>query len=221
MSFISYRLLPIILLVLTVNTSSADIARKESASLCQTNCVTPYGKVLGAAAGDVEAYSNCRPECKSYVPNKWKGTFTGVKWQCVEYARRWLLINKGAVYGEVDTAADIWNKVDHLTHVATRTKLPLEAHVNGAKIPPQPGDLLVYARAFYDTGHVAVVTHVDYENGVIEVAEQNYNNQPWAGDHARTIEFVKQGNSYWLLDGYLLGWKHIHNQADRRAAKEN
>jgi hypothetical protein len=84
--------------------------------------------------------------------------------------------------------------------------------VNGAKIPPQPGDLLVYARAFYDTGHVAVVTHVDYENGVIEVAEQNYNNQPWAGDHARTIEFVKQGNSYWLLDGYLLGWKHVNDQ---------
>ncbi|MGD8804016.1 MAG: hypothetical protein PVG12_12605, partial [Gammaproteobacteria bacterium] len=63
--------------------------------------------------------------------------------------------------------------------------------------------------------------NVNYEKSVIEVAEQNYNNEPWQEDYARTIEFVNQGGNYWLLDGYLLGWKHIHNQADRRAAKEN
>jgi glutathionylspermidine amidase/synthetase len=221
MPFISHRLLPIILLVLTVNGCATDIAEKEQASFCHANCVSPYGMVLGATAGGVEAYSNCRPECKSYEPNKWKGTFTGVKWQCVEYARRWLLINKGAVYDEVDTAADIWNKIDHLTHVATKTKLPLETHVNGAKIPPQAGDLLIYARAFYDTGHVAVVTNVNYEKGEIEVAEQNYNNEPWHEDYARTIEFVNKEGNYWLLDGYLLGWKHVQNQAGRAQANQN
>jgi glutathionylspermidine amidase/synthetase len=219
MSFISHRLFPIILFVLAVNASHADVTRKETASFCQANCISPYGMVLGASSGGVEAYSNCRPECKVYVPNKWKGTFTGVKWQCVEYARRWLLINNGAVYGEVDTAADIWDKVDHLTHVATQKKLPLETHLNGSEKPPRRGDLLVYARAFYDTGHVAVVTDVDHENGVIKVAEQNFDNQPWAADYARTIEFVKKGNRYWLLDGYLLGWKHVKDQHTETEAK--
>jgi glutathionylspermidine amidase/synthetase len=174
---------------------------------------------LGASQSGVEAYSNCQSLCKRYDPNTWKGIYTGVKWQCVEYARRWLLINKGAVYGDVEVAADIWNKIDHLIHVATNKELPLEAHLNGSEKPPQRGDLLVYARAFYDTGHVAVVTHVDHENGVLEVAEQNFNNQPWTGDYARTIEFVKKGSNYWLLDGYLLGWKHVKDQTARSEAK--
>ena len=219
MPFISHRLLLFILFVLTVNVSQADITAKETASLCQANCISPYGMALGNSREGVEAYSNCRPECKSYEPNKWKGTFTGVKWQCVEYARRWLLINKGAIYGDVEVAADIWDKIDHLTHVATQKKLPLENHVNGSNKQPQAGDLLIYARAFYDTGHVAVVTNVDYEKGVVEVAEQNYKNEPWAGDYSRSIDLVKKGDNYWLLDGYLLGWKHVKDQNAGSEAK--
>jgi hypothetical protein len=148
-------------------------------------------------------------KCVIFEPHNWQGTYTGIKWQCVEYARRWLLVHKGAVYGDVDIAADIWDKIDHLTHVASNRQIPLESHLNGSKQPPEIGDLLIYARAFHDTGHVAVVTDVDYENGVIEVGEQNYANEPWPEDYARRIEFIKKGDNYWLLDGYLLGWKHI------------
>ncbi|MDH3871336.1 MAG: CHAP domain-containing protein, partial [Gammaproteobacteria bacterium] len=107
------------------------------------------------------------------------------------------------------TAADIWDQIDHLTHVATNKKLPLESYLNGSIQPPRVGDLLIYARAFHNTGHVAVVTDADYEKGVIEVGEQNYNNEPWPEDYARTVEFIKKGDNYWLLDGYLLGWKHV------------
>ena len=146
-----------------------------------------------------------------YEPNHLKGTYTGIKWQCVEYARRWLLINKGAIYGDVDIAADIWNNIDYLTDVSTNRAFPLESHLNGSKQPPQVGDLLIYARAFNDTGHVAVVIDTDYGNGVIEVGEQNYNNEPWPEDFARKIELVRKGDNYWLLDGYLLGWKHVRN----------
>jgi len=40
------------------------------------------------------------------------------------------------------------------------------------------------------------------------VSEQNFQNKPWTADYARKITLIKHGENYWLLDGYLLGWKH-------------
>jgi hypothetical protein len=52
-----------------------------------------------------------------------------------------------------------------------------------------------------------VVTEVDLKKGLIKVGEQNYNNAPWPGDYARSIELYKKDGHYWLLDAYILGWK--------------
>jgi hypothetical protein len=43
---------------------------------------------------------------------------------------------------------------------------------------------------------------------MVEVSEQNFNNEYWPDDYARKIMLVRKGGNYWLLDGYLLGWKH-------------
>ena len=182
---------------------------REMPALCQSDCVQPYGTILGSSPRGVNAYSNCQSKCVNYKPNRFNDVYTGIKWQCVEYARRWLLKNKNAVYGDVETAADIWDKVDHLTHITTNNKIPLESRLNGSIHSPQVGDLLIYARAFYDTGHVAVVVNIDHEKGIIEVGEQNHSNKLWPGNYSRTIEFIIKGERYWLLDSYLLGWKHI------------
>lgn len=198
----------ILLLVPAISPAFADDAKKEIPLACRTDCVSPYGHVLGADSDDVKAYSNCQSNCVIFEPNKWHGTYTGIKWQCVEYARRWLLVHKGMVYGDVDVAADIWNKIDHLTRVDTKKHVPLKSYVNGSSQPPKVGDLLIYARAFYDTGHVAVVTEVNLKKGVIKVGEQNYNNKPWPGNYARSIQLYKKADHYWLLDAYILGWKH-------------
>ncbi|MDP2193741.1 MAG: hypothetical protein Q8K36_04385, partial [Alphaproteobacteria bacterium] len=34
---------------------------------------------------------------------------TGMKWQCVEYARRWLIQNKGLTFDDVTYAWQIWD----------------------------------------------------------------------------------------------------------------
>jgi CHAP domain len=202
------NLLFIILLAPAVNIACADNANNEIPVACQTGCKSPYGKVLGKSPRGIEAYSNCQSGCVIFEPNKWNGTYTGIKWQCVEYARRWLLINTGAVYGDVDIAADIWDRIDYLTDVKTKKLIPLEAHLNGSTQAPQVGDLLIYAKAFNATGHVAVVTGMDVNNGLVEVSEQNFSNESWPDDYARKIMFIKKDENYWLLDGYLLGWKH-------------
>jgi len=205
-----------ILLSLSLHTTYANTA-EELPIECKTDCATPYGEVLGVSPGGINAYSNCQDSCVNPERNTWKNTYTGIKWQCVEYARRWLLVNKGAVYDDVDTAADIWNEIDHLTDVESNRSLPLESRLNGSEHAPQVGDLLIYASAFHGTGHVAVVTDVDIANGFIEVGEQNYNNEPWPADFARKIHLFKTNNNYWLIDESLIGWKHLTNTATTRS----
>ena len=175
---------------------------------CSAQCSAPYGEVLGVGTGNVPAYSNCNANCVVFSPNKLQGTYTGIKWQCVEYARRWLLANKGVVYGDVDIAADIW-AIDYVTRVKDQTKLQMLTYPNGNEKPPEVGDLLIYAKAYLKTGHVAVISKIDPKAHTVQVLEQNYNNTKWANDYARSIPYVEQDNKIWLLDSYLLGWKRV------------
>ncbi len=176
---------------------------------CSTDCASPYGQVLGVAPGDVPAYSNCKSGCVVLDPNRVRGTYTGIKWQCVEFARRWLLRNRGVVYGDVDYAIDIWNKIDHYTRVADGKAIPVKAYENGASSPPQIGDLLIYAKALFGTGHVAVVIATGPAEGTLEVAEQNYRNQAWPNGYARKLDCIQKSGRFWVLDPYLIGWKRM------------
>ena len=178
---------------------------------CATQCKAPYGEVLGVGLGSVPAYSNCNAGCVVFSPNKLEGTYTGIKWQCVEYARRWLLVNKGVVYGDVDIAADIWG-LDFVTRVKDKAKLKLRSYPNGSEKQPEVGDLLIYAKEYLKTGHVAVISKVDAKTHTIKIIEQNFNNTKWADGFARSIPYVEHDNKIWLLDTYLLGWKRVTNE---------
>jgi glutathionylspermidine amidase/synthetase len=207
-------LLGVFLLGCALLTHAASIAAETAAypilpSICSEQCVTPFGDVLGQSPGKVVSFSNCSSKCVVPERNAVDGTYTGLKWQCVEYARRWLLINRGAVFGDVDIAADIWTEIDRLTRVSDQTTVPLVARLNGSEQLPQVGDLLIYAKAFYGTGHVAVVLDVDATRKRIKLGEQNFDNQPWTGSHARQIEYIEKEGRVWVLDPYLIGWKQI------------
>lgn len=178
---------------------------------CLTHCKTPFGEVLGRGVKNVPAYSNCNAACVYRVPNAKDGTYTGIKWQCVEYARRWLLVNKGVVYGDVDIAADIWG-LQYVTRIKDKAKLKMVNYPNGSTTKPEVGDLLIYAKAYLQTGHAAVIATVDTKHHTIHVLEQNFNNTKWPGDYARSIPYIIRHKHYWVLDAYLLGWKHITKQ---------
>jgi glutathionylspermidine amidase/synthetase len=176
---------------------------------CRQSCVTPYGQQLGHTESGVIAYSNCNADCVIFEPYHENGIYTGIRWQCVEFARRWLLVNKGVVYGDVDYAYDIWDKINHYQSVADKKPVPVVNIPNGASQPPRVGDLLIYSKDFLGTGHVAVVTAVDANNDRLQVGEQNFDNRQWSGDHARAIDMTFQHGRYWVLDPYLLGWKRM------------
>ena len=174
---------------------------------CQEKCVNTFGEKLGVTADGTTAYSNCRSDCVYEKPNLVEGNFAGIQWQCVEYARRWLMLNKHLTFESIDVAADLWNKIDHLIDLKTKKNIILSNRINGAKILPKKGDLLIYGREYLGTGHVAIVIRIDPKKNLVFVAEQNLLNKKWPGNYARTIPFVRRANGYWLLDSYLVGWK--------------
>ncbi len=204
-------LICLLISMLTVNVF-ADPVPKSVESIpqqCRTSCKTSYGNLLGKSPAGVPAYSNCNSDCVIFEPNYLDEVYTGIKWQCVEYARRWLLNEQGIVFGDVDIAADIWDIAD-VNNPHSNQTIKFVSVVNGAVTLPQRGDLLIYGKEYLGTGHVSVVVSIDDERHTIQVAEQNFANTKWQQNYAREIAYTNIDNRFWLLDSYLVGWKRVH-----------
>ena len=205
-NLLQLQCLVFLLLIAVTNGAAADAAPLPQN--CTTTCVTPYGAVLGSTAEGVKAYSNCQSSCVVFDPNQENGTYTGIKWQCVEFTRRWLINQHGLSFGDVDVAADMW-ALQSLTKLSDQSSVALKTFENGAKQPPKRGDLLIYGREYQGTGHAAIVLQIDRKHGIVRVAEQNYKNQKWLENYARTIQLIQKDGRNWMLDAYLLGWKRV------------
>jgi glutathionylspermidine amidase/synthetase len=136
----------------------------------------------------------------------------GIKWQCVEYARRWLFIRTGCVFQSIDGAADIWNQVINVQRVVDKKCFPIKTYPNGSPNPPKNESLIIYSRATPDMpdGHVAVI--VDIVPGFLHVAEENLNFYYWSSTYARQIPLVVKNGSYYIEDVYRIdGWMSVED----------
>lgn len=178
-----------------------------------------FGEKLGVAPGGVISYSSdyksadetvysSRSHYRSYVD----GIYMGYKWQCVEFARRWLYINKGYIFNDVAMAYDIFRLRDARDLINNQT-LPLNVFKNGSQKRPEAGCLLIWDQGgeFEETGHVAIITEVFEDK--IHIVEQNmdFHRWPQGQNYSREIK-AKIGNKgdYWLHcpsnDSTILGW---------------
>jgi len=181
--------------------------------------LAPFGTLLGHAPGGVAAYSSDYDSVDEHeMPNRsayrnyLDGLYMGYKWQCVEFARRWMYINRGWIFDDVAMAYEIF-RLRNVRDVKNDRLLPLQAFRNGAKRHPEPGCLMIWSEGgeFERTGHVAVVTDVFPDR--VCLAEQNVGHQVWAqGKHyAREIAArITDDGGYWLRcsfgDASILGW---------------
>ena len=101
--------------------------------------------------------------------NYYNGIYTGIKWQCVEFARRYLIVTHGITFSDVTSAFQIpdakFTTLDGKQNIEVRNDL-------------QVGSLIVWPKYYMANsvdGHVAVVSSIT-PNG-ITVVEQNYNNK--------------------------------------------
>jgi glutathionylspermidine amidase/synthetase len=156
----------------------------------------PFGSILGYAPGGVPSYSSDydsaneqeftdRHSYRSFVD----GIYMGMKWQCVEFARRWLYANLGWVFDDVAMAYDIFRLQSGLV-ISDGSRLPLHSFRNGSRRRPEPGAMLIWNEGghFTTTGHVAIIT--DVGDGSVRIAEQNFEHRKWQDDRRWSRELV-------------------------------
>ncbi|BDH47284.1 bifunctional glutathionylspermidine amidase/glutathionylspermidine synthase [Salmonella enterica subsp. enterica serovar Choleraesuis] len=178
----------------------------------------PFGTLLGHAPGGVAIYSSDYDSAdpalfpddsafRSYLDSE----YMGYKWQCVEFARRFLYLNYGMVFTDVRMAYEIFS-LRYLRQVVNDNILPLQAFANGSARAPVAGALLIWQQGgeFEETGHVAVITQVLGDK--VRVAEQNVIHQPLPAGQQWTRELALHGRDgkYTIQDTFddteILGW---------------
>ena len=156
-----------------------------------------FGTVIGIAPGGVPAHSSHYdsadpsefPTRRHYIGNH-DGIYTGYRFQCVEFARRWLIQTNGLTFGDVGMAYEIF-RIPAVHTVEENKKMPVERTANGTPgHVPVLGTIIMWNPSGYfrHTGHVAIVTHA--ENGRLGVAEQNVTDSSWGGKpFSRELEY--------------------------------
>lgn len=178
----------------------------------------PFGTLLGYAPGGVAIYSSNYDSLapgdyrndvsfRSYIDNE----YMGHKWQCVEFARRFLYLNYGVVFTDVGMAYEIFS-LRFLREVVNDNLLPLQAFANGGLQPPVAGALLIWQKGgeFKHTGHVAVITQL--LGNKVRIAEQNVIDAilPPGQQWTRELTLAIEDGQYTIMDSFddtvILGW---------------
>ncbi|CAD8145323.1 unnamed protein product [Paramecium pentaurelia] len=195
-----------------------------------------WGTVMGQPFG-VIAYCNTGftfdrnkiHEYQTYWPKEETGlardVYIGFKYQCVEYARRFLTLNFKAAFQDVPHAHHIWA----LDTIEDCTKeegtFPFINFPNGSQEPPKFGDLIIYPYSKEQRfGHVGVIINVNLEEKFVDIGEQNYEEAGWeCPEYARRLIMKIENGQYfitnqrigkpydnWDIKEEIFGWKRIN-----------
>ena len=138
--------------------------------------------MLGITHDGVSAYASTH-SLQEINRVEWKGRaiITGLKWECTEFVRRYLLMTRGIIFKDVKSADKIWGL---LTFINVDTMLDVPCmHYNIGTINPRRGDVLIWGISESEPyGHVAVILHdTNDKMGMVEIAEQNWD--IWQAPH--------------------------------------
>ncbi|CAF4106983.1 unnamed protein product [Rotaria sordida] len=179
------------------------------------NKLVPYNSIVGVASSNVIAYSNGNDTYYSNENHYIYGIYMGLKWQCVEYARRWTFFRKSSIFESVVGANDIWNQIKYIERIIDKEKFPLKKHFNGSPNPPINETYLIYPiQKDMPYGHISVI--VDVLKNSIRIAEQNFYFTYWKDNYAREIPFVYKNGLYYIEDEYeIYGWLEIDDSKEQ------
>ena len=191
------------------NTSNYDSQKFPRSLSIDKHKHAPFDDILGIASDNVAAYSNGNDSYVSHVDSYLNKVYMGIKWQCVEYARRWTYLRKGATFQSVIGASDIWNQIEFIQRVEDKREFPLKKHSNGSPNLPLKNSYLIYpVQNDMPFGHVAVI--VEVLPNAIRIAEQNFYFHYWSNDYAREIPIVERNGLFYIQDKYeVYGWMEI------------
>jgi hypothetical protein len=123
----------------------------------------------------------------------------GLKWQCVEFVKRYYYQRKAhkmsSSYGH---AKDFFDK--KLSEVAFNKARGLMQYKNISKVKPQVDDILVFDGSSSNSyGHIGIISKVGETE--IELIQQN-----WGSKTRKIIKLAEYKGNYTICDYYALGW---------------
>lgn len=171
----------------------------------------PFNEIEGIASINVPAYSNRNSSIFNIGRHYIHGIYTGYQWQCVEFARRWLLLRKSCIFRDIGSACDIWHSVQYIERVTDGQRFSLRLVPNGSEESPTKDSILIYHRSRkMPFGHVAIITNV--EPSYVYIAEQNNLYNYWPGDYARREPLRFENGRYYIDDEHkIYGWMEIQD----------
>lgn len=152
----------------------------------------PFGEIQGYAPGDIPAYSNKHDHFFSGERHVINDVFMGFKYQCVEFARRWLFFRKGLLLDNIGMASQLID-LKEVKDAKTAQPVRVVAVNNNGTVKPTEDTLLIFPQSPASPwGHVAVITHV--EEDCVFVADQNYHFAPWTSDKGLRLSLLHDTN---------------------------
>lgn len=175
----------------------------------------PFGEVQGKDKNGIIAYSCYDPkhDSNSFVTINKHKFFCGIKWQCIEYVRRWLILMLNISFDQVDNAYMLYKHATFFD-IHTHKHITHRRHSNLSKSLPHAGSIIIWDKDDKQpTGHVAVITKI--KGNTVYICEQNWTFEKWHHNYSRKIIVKKQtfrgterhslcSNN--PLDDSILGW---------------
>lgn len=185
----------------------------------------PFGTILGFIE-TIPVYScnynniNSIYFFNSYIPGKIinfdhyniNNIYYGVKYQCVELIRRWLIHRYNLTFPNINTAYDMFD-LSYLINIYTNEQVKWISVNNCSNIKPIIGSIIIWDKKgiFKQTGHLAIIINII--DNYIYIVEQNNENIKWSvkSPWSRKLLLTFNNNIYTIHDKneYILGWKKI------------
>ena len=149
----------------------------------------------------VEGFYNNVPSFRNnfleyhFEPNYVGNILSGLKWQCIEFVRRYFIEKYHITFKSVKNVYDMLN-LNSFIIISNRIEIPLYFYTIKNKVEPKVDDMVLFY--YKDTGHIALISSV--KGDVIEICEQNWD-RPWVNDkYSRRIS---------IYDPSILGFLRI------------
>ena len=160
--------------------------------------------IIGYAPYHIPIYYNSTYFSKNDFMNKGKegstyaGLIYGMKYQCVELARRWLIQARNHTFDDVPNATEIF-KLKSATNILTHKKTPFIRFLNIGTNTPEFGDIIIWKKQgqYKKHGHVAIVSKVISPH-IVTISEQN-------GETKNGKRNINVHNDT------ILGWMRLHS----------
>ena len=161
--------------------------------------MSSFGKIIGYIK-DIPCYSS-----KEYASSRTKYSyvlvnetkmFCGIKWQCVELVRRFLILTKNITFTDVPSAHHMFETLPTFYNISSNQTISVRKRKTWKNL--RCGDIIFWCKTLKSPyGHVAIIQSCCGENKY-KICEQNWNDKFTDSTYSRIINLLTETN--------LMGW---------------